>query len=206
LFLADYLAAGGGQYVDIIGLHGYVNVPEDIILRINATTAAMAQYGQSSKPIWVTEGSWCCDNTPLPAAQQPGFSTRLALSLLSTPVSRFYLYAFESNLEGNLWDQSTMTLTQNAMTYQLYYKGLVGSTMTQPCQTEGGSSTIWTCTFTRPNGYSAKAVWNAATVFGKSASYVPGSQYVRYRDVYGKVFQIQNQQVPIGYDPIWLEN
>jgi hypothetical protein len=205
-FLADYLAAGGGAYVDIIGLHGYVDIPEDIVVRINATTAVMQQYGQTGKPIWVTEGSWCCDNKPLPVAEQPGFSTRLVLAMLSTPVRRFYAYAFESDLEENLWDQRTMSLTPNATTYQLYYKGLVGATMTQPCQPQSSGSPIWTCTFSRPNGYAAEAVWNASASLGKTSMFNVSSQYVRYHDVHGKVFQIRNQQAPIGYEPIWLEN
>jgi len=37
LYLGAFLSAGGGQYVDVIGLHGYVQNPEDLITRINAT-------------------------------------------------------------------------------------------------------------------------------------------------------------------------
>jgi hypothetical protein len=206
-WLAGYLAAGGGNYVDIIGLHGYVNNPEDIMTRVNATTAAMQQYGQSAKPVWVTEGSWCCDNQQLPANEQPGFSFRLTLAALSTPVSRFYLYAFDSDLEGNLWDQLTQTATSNATTYQLYYNWLMGATVVQPCQAgTGNMQYVWMCTFMKSGGYEAEAIWNTSLPFGQTQRTTVPTQYAQYTDVYGVVHQIQNHQVPIGYNPIWLEN
>ncbi len=206
VWLAGFLADGGGQYVDIIGLHGYVLNPEDIVARVSNTITDMQEYGQTGKPIWVTEGSWCCDSQPIPANEQPGFSFRLTLAMLSTQVSRFYLYAFDANIEGNLWNQSTQQPTPNATAYKLYYNWLVGATMTQPCQAQSGSSPVWSCTFTKPNGYQAEALWNTTLPFGRTQNVTVGTQYVQYRDVYGRVFQIQNHKVPIGYNPIWLEN
>jgi hypothetical protein len=202
-WLPAYFAAGGGAYVDVIGLHGYTDTPEQIITRVNNTTAAMAQYGQTGKPIFITEGSWCCDHTPIPAAQQPGFSFRQYLSVLSTPVSQFYLYAFDSSQEGNLWDQTPPgSMTANGVAYQLFYSWLVGATMTRPCGTVYGSTTIWACTFSRAPNYQAAAVWDTS---GTTTVTVPG-QYVQYRDLAGDVNPITNHQVTIGYNPIWLEN
>lgn len=206
-WLAGYLQDGGGAYVDIISLHGYVNIPEDIVTRISATTADMQQYNQTGKPIWVTEGSWCCDKDPIPANEQPGFSFRLVLSMVTTPVDRFYLYAFDSPQEGNLWASTTQQLTPNATTYKLYYNWLVGATIAQPCQGGSGSnSTIWTCTFTKPGGYEAEAIWSTTLPLGQTQHVTAPAQYIQYTDVYGVVHQIQNHQVPIGYNPIWLEN
>jgi len=206
LWLADFLADGGGAYVDIIGLHGYVLYPEDIVTRVSSTVADVRQYHQTGKPIWVTEGSWCCQSQPIPANQQPGFSFRLVLTMLSTPVSRFYLYAFDNVLEGNLWDQTTQQLTPNATAYTLYYNWLVGSTMTQPCQAQSTGSPVWSCTFTRAGGYQAEAIWNTSLALGHTQNVAVPNEYAQYRDVYGHVYQIQNHQAPIGYNPIWLEN
>jgi hypothetical protein len=205
-YLAAYFAAGGGQYVDVIGLHGYVVVPENIIIRVNNTTAAMAQYGQSGKPIFITEGSWCCDFTPISEGQQPGFSLRQYLSTLSTPVSKFYLFAFDSPNEGNLWDQESQSITTNGIAYQLYYSWLTGATMTQPCQPQSTSSSIWTCTFTRAQGYQAEAIWDASLVDCATQTIPVPAQYVQYRDLYGNVYPIYNNEVVVGYNPIWLEN
>lgn len=211
-WLATYLQAGGGNYVDVIGIHGYVYNPEDIITRVSATTAVMSQYGQSGKPLWVTEGSWCCDHAPIPVANQPGFSFRLDLSMLSTPVSKFYLYAYDSGAEGNLWDQTKQKPTANATAYQLNYNWLVGATLSQPCKaqssgiSQAGVSSVWSCTFTKSGGYQAEAIWDASLSLGKSESVTVSNQYIQYRDVYGKVYKIQGHKVPIGYNPIWLEN
>ena len=202
LWLPAYFAAGGGQYVDVIGLHGYVTNPEDIITRINNTTAAMAQYGQTGKPIFITEGSWCCEHTPIPAVQQPGFSFRHYLSILSTPVSQFYLYAFDTSNEGNLWDQASQSITTNGIAYQLFYNWLTGATITRPCQPVANSTTIWVCTFSRAPNYQAAALWDTN---GTLTVAVP-ARYVQYRDLYGNVYPIKNHHVPIGYNPIWLEN
>ncbi len=207
LWLNSYLAAGGGAYLDIIGLHGYVWNPEDIVARVSATTADMQQYGQASKPIWVTEGSWCCDYQSLPTNEQQGFSLRLALAMISTPVSRFYLYAFDSTQEANLWNPTTQQLTPNATTYKLYYNWLVGATISQPCQPgTGQNNVIWSCFFTKPGGYQAEAIWNTALPVGQTQRVAVSNQFVQYTDVNGIVHQIQNHQVPTSYNPIWLEN
>jgi hypothetical protein len=205
-YLLSFLAAGGGQYVDVIALHGYVAIPENVIARINSTTAAMAQYGQTGKPIFITEGSWYYPKVQFPVTQQPGFSFRHYLSILSTPVSRFYLMAFFDVEEGNLWNSDTGNLTSSGTAYQLYYDWLVGATMTQPCQLYPGSAAVWSCTFTRSGGYQAAAVWNTALPWGQTMKVTVPTLYSQYRDLYGNVTIIKNHQVPIGYDPIWLEN
>ncbi len=206
-YLGQFLAAGGGNYVDVMGMHGYVQNPEDIVQRVNAATSEMQQYGQSGKPLFITEGSWCCDTKPIPTAQQPGFSFRLELVQLSTAVKKFYLYAYDSPQEGNFWNTKTGQLTPTGIAYQLTYNWLVGATMTQPCQAQSGGSPIWSCTFTKPGSYQAEAVWDTALPQGGGTTSVTvGSQYVQYRDIYGKVYKIYNNRVPAGFDPIWLEN
>lgn len=209
LYLASFLAAGGGPYVDIISLHGYVENPESVIIRINNTFSVMQQYGQSGKPVFVTEGSWCeqkpCSAPPLATDQQPGFTFRHYLSMLSTPVQKFYLYAFDVSQEGNFWNILENQLTPNATAYQLFYSWLVGSNMTQPCQAQSNSSAIWSCTFTESNGTEAEAIWDVNLPYGKSTIVTVPSQYVQYLDVYGDQYPITNNQVSVSYTPIWLE-
>jgi len=205
LWLQSYLAAGGGAYVDVITLHGYVMTPEDVIHRINNTEAAMAEYGQSGKPVFVTEGSWVL-KYPAPTDQQPGFSFRQYLSILSTPVQRFFLMAFDNPNVGNLFNDATDQLTPNGTAYQLYYGWLEGATMTQPCQAQSSSSPVWTCNFTRAEGYQAEAIWDTALPWGQTTTVTVPSQYTQYRDLYSNVYPITNHQVPIGFDPIWMEN
>jgi hypothetical protein len=204
-YLTNFLAAGGGQYVDIIALHGYVWIPEDIITRINAAKTAMQQYGQNKKPIFVTEGSWAL-GSQFPTNQQPGFSFRHYLSMLTSSAQRFYLMAFFGVDAGNLWNTTTKTLTPAGLAYQLYYDWLVGATMTQSCHAQSASSPVWSCAFSRSGGYQAEAIWNTSLPWGQTSRITVPNQYLRYRDLYNNVTTIENHQVPIGYDPIWLEN
>jgi len=203
-WLGEFLAGGGGQYVDIIGLHGYVLDPECVITRINAALAQMAQYGQSAKPLFVTEGSWSNKLGQFPTDQQPGFAFRHYLSILSTPVQRFYVYAYNNPSEGNLYDEATGQLTTNALVYERFYGWLVGATMTLPCQAQSSGSSIWSCNFTKPNNVKAEVIWDTALPWGQTTTVSVPNQYMRYLDLYGNNYPIQNHQVPVGYDPIVL--
>ncbi len=204
-WLAKFFAAGGGQWIDTVGLHGYVNPAEDIVTRVDNTKAAMQQYGQSGKPIFVTEGSWA-GGVKFPTKQQPGFSFRQYLLMLSSSVQKFYLMAFFDIGAGNLWDSSSKKMNAAGTAYQLYYGWLVGATMTQPCQAQSSNSPVWSCNFTRSGGYQAEAIWNTAMTWGQTSNITIPSTYTQYRDLYNHVYQIKNHTVPIGYDPIWLEN
>ncbi len=205
-YLASYLAAGGGQYVDIIALHGYVANPEDIIARINSTLSVMSLYGQSGKPVFVTEGSWWSPIPPYPSSQKPGFTFRHYLSMLSTPVQRFYLYAYDNDTYGTLWNPHSKQLTQTGTAYELFYGWLVGTTMTHACQAQPAANTVWSCLFTKPGGYQAAAVWSTSLPIGQTINVTAPPQFVRYKDVYGNEYTIVNHQIPIGFNPIWLES
>lgn len=204
-YLASYFAAGGGPYVDVIALHGYVSNPEDIIQRIDNTLLVMSQYGQSGKAVFVTEGSWCCGGESFPGRLRPGFTFRRYLSMLSTPAQKFYLFAFDADNEGDLWSIPKNKLTANGLAYQLFYSWLVGATITQPCQPQSAGSVIWRCSFTKPQGYEAEAIWTT-TIPLRVQNVTVASRYVPYRDLYGNVVPIQNHLVPVGYAPLWLEN
>ncbi|MGO9124343.1 MAG: glycosyl hydrolase [Terriglobales bacterium] len=203
-YLDQFLAAGGGQYVDIIGLHGYVVNPEDIITRVNNTIAVMQKYGQTGKPIFVTEGSWATANGDMPADLEPGFSFRHYLSMLSTPVQRFYLFSFDAVNLGNLWSDANNALTANGVAYQRYYDWLVGATMTKACQAQSPGSSIWSCDFTKPPNIQAEVIWDTAATWGQTTNLTVPSQYGEYLDLYGNRYPIQNHQAPVGYDPIGL--
>ncbi len=203
-YLDKFMAAGGGAYVDIISLHGYVTSPENIIPRINSTVAVMQKYGQTGKPIFVTEGSWAGPNGNMPIDLRPGFSFRHYLSMLSTPVQRFYLFAFNAVNLGSIWSDADNALTANGAIYQRYYDWLVGATMTQPCQAQSVGSAVWSCNFTKPGNIQAEVIWNTAAIWGQTTNVTVPSHYGEYLDLYGNKFAIQNHQAPIGYDPIVL--
>jgi len=205
-WLGEFLAAGGGQYVDIISLHGHNTLPESIIARTNSTLAEMAQYGQSGKPIFDTEASWRIVDG-LAADLQRGFLFREYLASLSTPTKVLYVYAYDMANTAYYWNKGDQQVTTNGDAYKLYYSWLVGSTMTSTCQPQSVGSSTWSCTFAMSDGTKAMAIWNTAVTYPNTISVSVPSIYSKYLTLDGASHSVNStHNVPIGYEPIWLEN
>lgn len=205
-WLGKFLAAGGGQYVDIIGLHGHNTLPESIITRTNSALAQMALYGQNGKPIFDTEASWRITNG-LAADLQRGFLFREYLASLSTPTTAFYVYAYDIVDTASYWNMADQQVTRNGGAYKLFYSWLVGSTMTSKCQPQSTGSSTWSCTFDMSDGTKAMAIWNTAVTYPNTVSVSVPSTYSKYFTMDGVSQSINSAHiVPIGYEPIWLEN
>jgi len=220
-WMTSYLAAGGGDYADVISIHGYIQksgvqpVPEDYITYLNTFKGILSTYGQSGKPIFDTEASWglttCCNLTD--PDLQAGFAARFILVHASAQTGRLYWYEWNNITVGTLWlpDFTNLpavgTLLKPGMAYQQVYNWLVGATLTQPCSAQG---TVWTCNFSRPNGYLAQAVWDTSQTCSNgsctSSSYKSPAGYINYSTIYGQTFPISGSNVPIGYQPILLAN
>lgn len=57
-WIHDFLAAGGGQYIDAFSFHAYNNVNRDLTLAresLNGLKSLLNQYGLGSIPLWQTE-------------------------------------------------------------------------------------------------------------------------------------------------------
>jgi len=205
-WLGEFLAAGGGQYIDIISLHGHVTKPEDIIVRTNNALSEMAQYGQSGKPLFDTEGSWPIING-LAADLQRGFLFREYLASLSTPTKAFYVYAYDITNTAHYWSTPNQQITTNGKAYKLFYSWLVGSTMTSKCKPQTSGSSTWSCTFDKRDGTKAMAIWNTAVTYPNTISVSVPSIYSKYFTLDGQSHSMNvTHNVPIGYEPIWLEN
>jgi len=205
-WLGEFLAAGGGQYVDIISLHGHVINPEDIIPRTNSALAQMAQYGQSGKPLFDTEGSWPIIQG-LASDLQRGYLFREYLATLSTPTQAFYVYAYDIDSTANYWSTPSQQVTVNGEAYKLFYGWLVGSTMTSKCQAQSAGSSTWSCTFTMQDGTQAMAIWNTAVTYPNTVPVTVPSTYTKYFTLDGESNSVgATHSVPVGYEPIWLEN
>ena len=205
-YLGEFLAAGGGQYVDIIGLHGHVINPEDIIARTNSALAQMAKYGQSRKPLFDTEGSWPIIRG-LASDRQRGYLFREYLATLSTPTEVFYVYAYDIDNTANYWSTPNQQITTNGDAYKLFYGWLVGSTMTSKCQPQSAGSSTWSCTFTMQDGTKAMAIWNTAVTYPNTISINVLSTYSKYFTLDGESHSVNaTHKAPVGYEPIWLEN
>jgi len=207
----------GGDFADVIGFHGYVGTvpssglcptPEDVntvIDDLNTTT-----IGQSGKPWFNTEAGWskAGEEGFLDPDRQAAFLARYLVLQRSLGVDRVYWYRWDaaSSSGGALWTPSGGP-TPAAVAYGEVSKWIVGATLSSPCTPNG---TVWSCTFTRSNGYKAVAVWDAsqdctssncpATLFT-----VPSGGYTLSRDVTGKETSVSGSSVSIGAKPILLE-
>jgi hypothetical protein len=207
-WLGNFLAAGGGQYVDSIDFHGYAyQTAEDIAVRINNLRAITTAYGQQNKPIFDTEGSWGVFSHMTDPDQQSAFLARHYLLQIAQQVNRFYFFGWDYGNTGDLYDTSSGKLTSAGIAYQQIYQWTLGATPTAPCVASG---TVWTCAFTRPNGYQALAVWNSSqscsNTLCTTKEYSVPIAYKQYRDIAGTLKTITGTQIPVGLKPVLLEN
>lgn len=217
-WLHNYLAAGGAQYADLIAFHGYVQhppatpVPEDLVSWVDTIKNILAQYGLQDRTLWDTEASWGYTKPTgfTDADMQAAFVTRFYLLHWSVGVPRFYWYQWNAgNTVGTLWvpNGGSGTVLKPGIAYQQVYDWMVGATLSAPCSASGW---VWTCQFTRPNGYQALAVWDASESCHKgicgTKPYAYDSIYTQYKDVAGHTNYLKGSTVPIGAQPILLEN
>jgi hypothetical protein len=204
-WLPGYVKAGGLQYADIIAFHGYIDSalgqkPEAEAGKVATIKAAI---GNSTKPIWDTEGNWGNDSG-LPNAQlQAAYLARMYLMQWSVSVQRFYWWQYGNSEMGTLVTNGTLTSSGTA--YAELNKWIVGSTMTKPCMNTG---TVWTCSFHMANGVQSMIVWDAGqtcatTNCGQTQwSYPVG--YTASATLAGVNAKLSGGKVGIGAAPILL--
>ncbi len=146
-FFNGYFAAGGTNcdavafhaYNSETGVAGQICYPEEMIGIVGNLKTAMSTYGQSSKPIFATEGDWGTEGTN---ANQPttndavAFMAREYLLLWSLGVSSYAWYDWENNngywQYGEMWDPNNGGLNAAGVAYQQLYYWMVGARMSQP--------------------------------------------------------------------------
>lgn len=221
-WLLGYFQAGGGQYADIIAVHGYVSspttvcpsacpVPENVAAVLDNTRAVMATAGQEGKPLFDTEGSWGVTSDMSDPDRQVEFTARfyliqLAGTTASPGFDKFYWFGWDYTNTGGFYDPNSGKITPPGVAYQQIYNWSVGA-VTSRCAPSG---TQWACGFSRAGGYQAEAIWDTSQSCAngncttRNVSVDP--QYVQYRDLAGAVTPIVNNVVPMGSKPILLEN
>jgi poly(3-hydroxybutyrate) depolymerase len=214
-WLTNFLAAGGGNYVDVIAFHGYANPPETVVSLITPVRAAIAAAGVSSLPLWDTEASWGLNTVLTDPNMQAGSVARLYLLHAANNVARLYWYGWEFTTRGTLWQSaaSTNCATPNNGGYIC----LAGIAYAQASNWMNGavlsgcssSGTTWTCSLARPGGYFAQVMWDSSQTCSngvcQTTPYTPPSQFIQYRDLYGSTHNVTGP-VPLGAEPVILEN
>ena len=213
-WLEAFLSDGGGQYVDIIGFHFYVDwqPPEAMVPLIAKVQAVMAQHGVRDKPLWNTEAGWPIENhikgdsapSPSPRALTDGdasaYVARAYVLNWAAGVSRFYWYAWDDKVTG-LTEPNGVTPKRPASAYAAIERWLVGARMTSCAADDKG---IWSCHLTRGHGYEGWILWtpNRATPFQ-----IPAEWAVRrLRDLSGNQRDLApRSEIEIGPLPILVE-
>jgi hypothetical protein len=202
-WISNWLALGGKNYIDAVAFHGYPIVgkaPEQIQGAVDLLAGAMAENGVSLLPLWDTESSWG-RNVDLPAqGDQVSWLGRHLLLEQSMGVQRSFWFAYDNTSWGTLWD-TTSGVHPVGDAYEQVEAWLTGTTLSQPCAASPNDSTTYACTFTRPNGYVAQAVWNTVGV----KSFAVSRYFVQYRDLSGGLQPIVGDTVEISTSPILLE-
>jgi uncharacterized repeat protein (TIGR01451 family) len=218
--LASYLAAGGGQFADVMAYHGYIYsgtcptdcpIPENEGPLVDATRKVLTTYAQQNKPLFDVEGSWGAINgssTMSDPDQEAAFTARFYLMHLSEAVNRLYWFSWNSSASAQFYDANTQQINLAGRAYKQLYVWTQGATLDVPCNNVG---TAWTCTLTRPNSYAAEILWDTDNGLVCSNGVCPtravqvATNFTQYRDLKGNTFSIAKHTVPVGSKPILVQ-
>lgn len=160
-WFAEFLKKGGGQYVDVIGFHFYVDPQtrpvEDMIPVIKRVLQVMSENGQANKPLWNTETGWMApakfDSEELAA----GFLARAYILSWAAGVQRFYWYAWDNWAMAIVtYKESEHRVTPAGHAYKVMEQWLAGARMDGCTET---ADHVWICELER-SGKKQRIVWN----------------------------------------------
>ena len=194
-WMNQYLAAGGGQYADGISFHAYIRIPENIAGFIQNFRHMLQQYGQASKPIFDTEGSWNPNGEPEDPISD---IARLHIIQASEGVSLVVWYSWDNRKLGTLWTPEEGSRPA-AKAYEQLQDWLTGATFERPCENKNG---VWTCDM-RKGGSQARIVWFANP--GANANYKVPDGYATERDLTGNATPLKGGGITISNRPVLLE-
>jgi uncharacterized protein (TIGR03437 family) len=222
-WITAYLQTGASLYSDGAAFHGYLAsagtspypMPEQNLVTGCANCygsistlatqlrTALDTWGMAGKPLLETEGSWATANLDAPA--QAAWLARYILLLsglrasLNLQLAGWYAWGSTGNNWGNLADQA-MQPTKAGVAYSQLFNWLVGASIAKPCS--GIANGTWSCSFTRPGGYVAQAVWNTQGYI----NYTPGLGFIQYRDLAGNTTSLgPDAFLDVGPLPVLIE-
>jgi hypothetical protein len=181
--------------------------PDTLLGKIATMRSIMEQNGMPGKPLWATEGGWGT-NAEMPDLDAgAAFVARWLILQASAGVQRAYWFMWDNGGNpqgwGGMWDPSG-GVNKAGVAYGQVYNWLVGATFSKPCSNERD---VWTCDLTRPGGYQARIVWDAARSYDTPATwkYSVDSRFTQLRDLDGGRSAIEGGTVAIGSKPVLVE-
>jgi hypothetical protein len=159
-WLSEFLNKGGGQYVDVIGYHFYLNpqaTPEELPPFIQKVRLIISGNDLADKPLWNTESGWQKPTRIDSEEMAAGFLARAYILAWAAGVQRFYWYAWDNRAMGIVtYKEDEHTVTPAGYAYKDVQQWLVGARL-DGC-TESADQT-WTCRLNR-SGMKEWVVWN----------------------------------------------
>lgn len=160
-WFTEFLKKGGGQYVDVIGYHFYVNPqtlsPEDMVPVIQQVRQLMSDNGLGNKPLWNTETGWAPPAAMASDEVAAGFLARSYILSWAAGVQRFYWYAWDNRAMAIVtYKEDEHVITPAGHAYDVIRRWLVGARMNS-CT--GSADDTWICQLTR-SGKKEWIVWN----------------------------------------------
>jgi hypothetical protein len=160
-WLGEFLKKGGGQFVDVIGYHFYLNpndLPEEMVRVIQRVRQVMSEEGSGNKPLWNTEMGWLAPARLDSEEIAAGFLARAFILGWAAGVQRFYWYAWDNrSLAIVTYKEEEHRVTPAGTAYKIMQQWLIGAKMDSCMES---ADHIWTCQLNR-SGKKQWIVWNA---------------------------------------------
>jgi len=205
MWLSDYLAKGGGAFLDVIAHHFYVfpGPPEALVPFIDSVRQILTKYDVRDKPLWNTEITWALPATFATPMDAVAYLARTYLLNWGAGVERCYWYAWDNRSWATLWlsEMDGKTPTPAGIAYGELQTWMVGAEM-RSCTVDRANTYV--CELVRGGNASEWVLWNPS----QTLSYpLPNTWHVaRTRDLAGAATELHGEtQVPVGPLPLLLQ-
>jgi hypothetical protein len=200
-WLDEFLAAGGGRNVDVIGYHAYSTPPEDFAGALANARLVIEERGLSAKPLWNTEGA--TGDKSVDDNLAAGYLARAYLVNLLYGAKRYNWYMWERDAPFyvNTVEQNNFTPNAAGNALGVLQQWLVGSTIREFTNDNNN----WRIELERANGSRGWIIWNPASTVSYSLPAVWNVQ--AKQDLGGNVTNIAgNTSVVVDAVPILIES
>ncbi len=215
--LDEFLAKGGGRYVDVIGFHFYVvgREPEALVPLVQQVRAVMARHGLGDKPLWNTESGWLIASERgavdpvkagfprgtevLSAELAPAYVARALVLGRAAGLQRFYWYAWDNAVLGLAEDRGRRPKPA-AHAHARVYRWLHGAVL-ESCDALDGQ--LWICALRRGPAR-AWLVWHRT----HALTWRPPAQWgaVTVETLAGRNTAARTGTVPVSVQPVLVKS
>ena len=199
-WLTQFLARGGGKYVDVVGFHFYVAPldPEAMVPLVREVRRAIAEAGVHDKPLWDTETGWQAPR-PFPSdTLAAAYVARAFILAWAAGVQRFYWYAWDNHgwVSLQLTEPGNRMLAPAGHAFEGIQQWLSGAELKACDRIANGA---WTCETVR-SGSPGWILWSETA--HATISIPPEWHAHTVVPLLGKVQAVEGPEIQLGPVPI----